>query len=98
MHNLIAQRLTRYSYQMIDKVNEKVDSTVKAKGFQHREDFHDWRSTKKDSIEVTGMDPKKEVVRRIHIIMDTTPRINKMAKLTEQYGKLRRMRKHGNSR
>ena len=97
MHNLIAQHITKYPYGMIDKVNEKVDSTVKEKGFQHREDYHDVNPIKKDSMEVTGLDPRKEVIRRIHIIMDTNPRINRMAKLTEQYQKLRRMN-HGNRR
>lgn len=97
MHNLIAFRLTKYDRRMIDQVNAKVDSTVKEKGFNHRVDFHSLNPVRKDSIEVTGLDPKKEVVRRIHIIMDTTPKINSMAKLTEQYLKLKRRRtRYGN--
>lgn len=97
MHNLIAYRITGFSKKMIDQVNAKVDSTVKEKGFGHRVDFHSMNPIRKDSIEVTGLDPKREVARRIHIIMDTTPRINRMAKLTEQYGQLKRRRmKYGN--
>lgn len=98
MHNLIAFRLTKYDRRMIDSINAKVDSTVKEKGFGHRVDFHSMNPLRKDSIEVTGLDPKKEVVRRIHIIMDTTPKINRMAKLTEQYSKLKRRRTRSGNR
>lgn len=84
-HNLIAKRMTGYDSKMIDEVNAKVDSTVKEKGFAHREDFHDLNPIKNDSLQVTNGDPKKEVVRKIHIIVDTTPKLNRMGKLLDTF-------------
>lgn len=94
MHNLIAQKITRYNMNYIDKINAKVDSTVTEKGFQHREDFHDLNPLKKDSLEVTKGSPKAELVRKIHITLDLNPKLNRMAKNLETIQKLNR-RKHG---
>jgi hypothetical protein len=70
---------------MVDDVNAKMDSTVKAKGYKHREDFHSLDPLRKDSIEVTKFNPKREVLRKLHIIEDTSPQINRMAKLLGLY-------------
>lgn len=95
VHNLIAKRITGYDYDMIDKVNAKVDSTVKEKGYQHREDYHDRNPMKKDSLEVTHGNVKKEIVRQIHITLDTNPKLNRMGKLLDTYTELI---KHGRTR
>jgi len=95
MHNAIARRITHYSAGMINDVNAKVDSTVKEKGFHHREDYHSLRSLRKDSIEVHHFNPKREVIRRIHIAMDFNPKVRRLAKLGEV---LKEVKKHRNYR
>lgn len=92
MHNLIAGKITGYNKGLIDNVNKDVDAPVKTLGPNHRVLNHSLNPTREDSLAVTHGDAKREVLRRIHIAMDFSPRVNKLTKLLEMQMQLNKMK------
>lgn len=94
-HNWLAKRLTGYDSKLIDTVNRDIDRPAHKLGPGHRVLNHDMDPLRKDSLSVTGGDPRKEVLRRIHIMADYDPLINTIYRYTEVQKNIRKLKKNG---
>ncbi len=95
IHNQIAKKFSGLSMREIDQINRMVDdpAMLKKYGYKHREHWgHDWNSTAKDSLAINKGSAAREKVRKIHIIVDTNPRIKRLVKKMEIRDQIRRLR------
>lgn len=97
IHNKIAKILVPdMSMKEIDEINRMVDDPkmLKKYGKYHRKYWgHDWNPLAYDSLRINKGNAKREEVRRIHILVDTNPKIKRIAKKMEIEEEIRRLRK-----
>lgn len=97
IHNKIAKMIMPdFDLKEIDEVNRMVDrkDMLKQYGRYHREHWgHNLNSHAPDSLQINKGDPKREKARKIHIIVDTNPKIKLMAKKMEIDEQIRALRK-----
>ena len=97
VHNKIAAKFVNLPMSEIDEVNRMVDDPrMLAKyGKNHRKYWgQDWNPVAKDSMAISRGDPKREMARRVHIIVDTDPKIKQILKrqeIREEINKLKRL-------
>lgn len=79
-HNKIAKMIVDLPLKDIDQVNRDVDRKdfLLKYGRYHRKYWgHDMNSHAPDSMAISKGDPKREKARKIHILVDTDPKIKK---------------------
>ena len=97
VHNRIAAKFVNLPMREIDEINRMVDdpAMLKKYGKNHRKYWgHDWNPVARDSLAISRGDPKREIARRIHIIVDTDPKIKQILKkqeIREEINKLKRL-------
>jgi hypothetical protein len=94
-HNKIASMLVKLPYSEIDDVNAKVDDIgmLRKYGRYHRQHWgHNPDGTAPDSLAITRGNAKREMVRRIHIVVDTNPKIKAAVKRMELLQQVKRRR------
>jgi hypothetical protein len=80
----------------IDQINKMVDDPrmLKKYGRYHREHWgHDVSATARDSVFINRGNAEREKVRKVHILVDTNPKIKLMVKRMELREELRKLRK-----
>lgn len=83
MHNLLAAKISALPVTEIDKINKEVDAPSQVYGPHHRFLYHSMNADAPDSREINRGRGDYERVRKIHILIDTNPRLNRIAKLLE---------------
>ena len=98
VHNKIAAKFVNLSMKEIDEVNRMVDDPrmLKKYGKAHRKYWgHNPNPVAKDSLIINKGNAQREKARRIHIIVDTNPKVKRLIKeseIREEIDKLKRMR------
>ena len=98
VHNKIAAKFVNLPLNEIDEVNRMVDDPrmLKKYGKDHRKHWgHNPNPLAKDSLTINRGNAQREKARRIHIIVDTNPKVKKLIKrmeIEEEIEKLKRMR------
>ena len=98
VHNKIAAKFVNLPMSEIDEVNRMVDDPrmLKKYGKDHRRHWgHNPSPTAKDSLAINKGNAQREKARRIHIIVDTNPKLKKLIRkmeIREEIEKLKRMR------
>lgn len=94
-HNRIAKMIVPdVPISAIDRVNQDVDrkDMLKKYGKNHRKFWgHDLNANAPDSLAITKGDPKLEKVRKVHILVDTDPKIKRMVKRMEIKEQIKKM-------
>jgi len=98
VHNKIAAKFVNLPLSEIDEVNRMVDDPrmLKKYGKAHRRYWgHNPNPLAPDSLKINQGNAQREKARRIHIIVDTNPKVKKLIKqmeIREEIEKLRKMR------
>jgi len=94
-HNKIAKMVVDgVPISAIDQVNKDVDriDMLKKYGRYHRSHWgHNMRADAPDSLAITKGNPKLEKVRKVHILVDTDPKIKRMVKRMEIKEQIKKM-------
>lgn len=93
IHNQIAEMVVKLPRKEIDEINRLVDDPemLRKYGRYHRRYWgHNWNATARDSRIINRGNAQREKARRVHIIVDTDPKIKRMVKRLEIMEKLRR--------
>lgn len=98
VHNKIAAKFVNLPMSEIDEVNRMVDDPrmLKKYGKDHRKHWgHNPNPMAKDSRAINKGNAQREKARRIHIIVDTNPKVKKLIQkmeIKEQIERYRKMR------
>jgi hypothetical protein len=96
VHNRIAAKFVNLPMQEIDEVNRMVDDPrmLKKYGKNHRKYWgHNPDPTARDSMIISRGDPRRELVRKIHIIVDTDDKIKRSLELMEIRERIKKLKK-----
>lgn len=95
-HNKIALMVVKgISLKEVDDVNKQVDDVgmLRKYGRYHRQHWgHDLNATAPDSMIISKGDPAREKARKVHIIVDTDPKIKRAVKRKEIRDQLKKMK------
>lgn len=94
IHNRIAKIVTGYSNKLIDTTNKEIDAPSQTHpGMPHRQWFHSTDPLRSDTMQIHKGDPRKLIVQRIHIVVDTDPAFKKVAKVMQISEDIKKMRR-----
>lgn len=96
VHNRIAAKFVNLPLSEIDEVNRMVDDPrmLRKYGKDHRRHWgHNPDPTAPDSLKINQGNAQREKARRIHIIVDTNPRIKLLIKKMEIKGEIEKLRR-----